>query len=464
MTVESKKNLYAVGAGRNPWYRADGQNCDCYVIGVAGGSASGKTSVSRRIIQLLNVPWVIIVSMDSFYNALTPEQSKMAFKNMHNFDHPDAFDYDIMVECVRKLRQGKSVEIPVYDFSTHSRLNKTQTIYGANVIIVEGIFTLYDKKLMDLMDLKIFVDTDADVRLARRMKRDICERSRELQGVIEQYERFVKPMYDQYVHPTIHNADVIIPRGLDNHIAIDLIAKHVQRQLKERRFAFRWDLARGCSDLSSFPESVITLKQTSQLKAIHTIIRDRDTERDDFIFYSERLSNLVVEHGLSLLPFETITVTTPVQQSFVGKQAYRKLCGVSIIRAGLPMEVSLRKVIKDVPLGRMLIQSDSKTGEPQLHHRILPANIADHYVFLMDATIATGAAGIMAIRVLLDHDVPEDRIIFLSLLSAPQGLHSIARAFPKVRIVTSMVDPGLSDDLYIEPGMGNFGDRYFGTV
>ncbi|RKP26725.1 uracil phosphoribosyltransferase-domain-containing protein [Syncephalis pseudoplumigaleata] len=441
--------------------RADGQNCDCYVIGVAGGSASGKTSVSRRIIQMLNVPWVIIVSMDSFYNALTPEQSapaNRATSSMHNFDHPDAFDYEVMVECVRKLRQGKSVEIPVYDFSTHSRLNKTQTVYGANVIIVEGIFTLYDQKLMDLMDLKvIFVDTDADVRLARRMKRDICERSRELRGVIEQYERFVKPMYDQYVHPTIHNADVIIPRGLDNHIAIDLIAKHVQRQLKERRFAFRWTLARGCSDLNSLPDSVIILKQTSQLKAIHTIIRDCETDRDDFIFYSERLANLVVEHGLSLLPFESTTVTTPVNQLFHGKQGYHKLCGVSIIRAGLPMEVSLRKVVKDVPLGRMLIQSDSKTGEPQVHaqcgdERPWQAPTSD-----IDATIATGAAGIMAIRVLLDHDVPEDRIIFLSLLSAPQGLHSIAKAFPKVRIVTSMVDPGLSDNLYIEPGMGNFG-------
>ncbi|KAI9598087.1 uridine kinase [Syncephalis fuscata] len=460
MTVDSKNKNFML-----PWYRADGQNCDCYVIGVAGGSASGKTSVSRRIIQILNVPWVIIVSMDSFYNALNPEQSAKAFQNMYNFDHPNAFDYEVMVECVSKLKQGKSVEIPVYDFSTHSRLNKTQTIYGANVIIVEGIFTLYDKKLMDLMDLKIFVDTDADVRLARRMKRDICERSRELRGVIDQYERFVKPMYDQYVHPTIQNADVIIPRGLDNHIAIDLIAKHVQRQLRERRFSFRWTLARGCNNLDAVPDNVKILKQTSQLKAIHTILRNHETERDDFIFYSERLSNLVVEQGLSLLPFTKIEVVTPINQPFAGEQAYTKLCGVSIVRAGLPMEVSLRKVVKDVPLGRMLIQSDSKTGEPQLHHLILPSNIGDRYVFLMDATIATGAAGIMAIRVLLDHDVAEDRIIFLSLLSAPQGLHSIAKAFPKVRIVTSMVDPGLSlDNLYIEPGMGNFGDRYFGTV
>ncbi|RKP07840.1 uridine kinase family-domain-containing protein [Thamnocephalis sphaerospora] len=429
----------------------------CSVVPL-GGSASGKTSVSRRILQLLGVPWVIIVSMDSFYKSLTPEQKERAYQSMHNFDHPDSFDYEIMVDCMTKLKQGKSVNIPVYDFATHSRLDKTQTIYGANVIIFEGIYTLHDQKLMDLMDLKIFVDTDSDVRLARRLKRDICERGRDMRGILDQYSRFVKPMFDQYVVPTVKNADVVIPRGLDNHIAIDLLGKHIRRQLAERDFSFRWDLARNSCDMKTIPPNVHVLKPTNQLKALHTIVRNVETPRDDLIFYSERLANLVVEAGLSLLPFTDFSVTTPTGQEFAAKGFYEHLCGVSILRAGAAMEASLRKVVKDIVIGKLLIQTHPSTGEPQLHFCKLPPMLGKYYVMLMDATIATGAAGIMAIRVLLDHDIPEDRIIFLSLLAAPQGLHSISRIFPRVRIITSMVDPGLSmDSLCIEP------DRYFGT-
>ncbi|RUS16214.1 hypothetical protein BC937DRAFT_91491 [Endogone sp. FLAS-F59071] len=401
--------------------------------------------------------------MDSFYKVLTPEQSAQARGNNFNFDHPSAFDYDILYETLIKLKKGKSVDIPVYNFSTHSREAKTKTIYGANVVIFEGIFALYDKRITNLMDLKIFVDTDADIRLARRLKRDITERGRDVQGVLQQYTRFVKPSFDDYIQPTVKNADVIIPRGLENAVAIDLITKHIQRQLKDRLHSLRWDLARTPIG-EALPDTLVVLEPTNQIKGMHTILRDQTTSRDNFIFYAERLSTLVIERGLAELPFDDHTVITPTNAEYHGKRLSEQICGVSILRAGGTMETGLLRVCQDARIGKLLIQTDPTSGEPQLHYCKLPPNVSECYVLLMDATVGTGAAGLMAIRVLLDHDVPAEHIIFLTFLAAPQGIHVIANAFPKVRIVTSMVDPALSPDtLWIEPGLGNFGDRYFGT-
>ncbi|KAG2225156.1 hypothetical protein INT45_009485 [Circinella minor] len=458
-----KKILRLNSSGRSPWYHADGTVTKSYVIGVAGGSASGKTSVAERILKNLNVPWVVIVSMDSFYNVLSPEQSKRAHENNFNFDHPTSFDYEALYETIYKLKHGKSVNIPIYDFSLHARSDKTTTIYGANVIIFEGIYGLYDKKIRDLMDLKIFVDTDADIRLARRLQRDIAERGRDLEGVLQQYTRFVKPAFDDYIQPTVKHADVIIPRGLENVVAIDLITKHIQRELTERNLHFRWDLANIPIE-DGIPPDVLVLPETNQIKGMHTILRDKKTARDEFVFYAERLSTIIVEAAFNLLPFENTTVTTPVNAEYHGMVFRQKLCGVSILRAGGTMETGLRRVHSDAVIGKLLIQTDPSTGEPQLHYCKLPADVKDHQVVLMDATIGTGAAALMAIRVLLDHDVPEENIIFTVYLAAPVGLNVIAKAFPRVKIVTSMVDPVLSKEtLYIEPGIGNFGDRYFGT-
>jgi uridine kinase len=154
--------------GRCPWFDAHGQTQDFYLIGIAGGSASGKTSVSLSILQTLSVPWVVLLSMDSFYKVLTPEQKLLASKNEYDFDHPDAFDYDSLFEVLKNLKQGIQCQVPIYDFNTHSRSDQSITVYGASVVLFEGIFALYDPRIRELMDLKLFVDTDADVRLARR--------------------------------------------------------------------------------------------------------------------------------------------------------------------------------------------------------------------------------------------------------------------------------------------------------
>lgn len=181
------------------------------------------------------------------------------------------------------------------------------------------------------------------------------------------------------------------------------------------------------------PESLYLLPSTPQIKGLHTFIRNRHTSRDEFIFYSKRLIRLVIEYALSLFPFKETIVETPQGVTYTGsRMASKKICGVSILRAGETMEQAICDVCKDIRIGKILIQTNQSTDEPELYYLRLPKDIKDYKVILMDATVATGAAAMMAIRVLLDHDVPEDNIILSSLLMAEIGVHSIAYAFPKV--------------------------------
>ncbi|KAI8818539.1 uridine-cytidine kinase 1-like 1 [Fimicolochytrium jonesii] len=458
-----RKTSTFLSSGRFPWYNIDGKCVEPFIIGMAGGSASGKTSVSTRIIRNLGVPWVILLSMDSFYKPLTKEQSEAAHRNDYDFDHPDAFDYEALQQTLKDLKRGVKVDVPIYDFSTHSRLDKTQTVYGANIVVFEGIFALYDKAVRDLMDLKIFVDTDADVRLARRLKRDIAERGRDVRGVLSQYQRFVKPAFDEHIYPTMKYADIIIPRGLDNVAAIDVITKHLARQLNDRGLTLKVALANKTTLNKELPPTLLKLRPTNELKALLTIVRDRNTSRHDFIFYAERLSRVIVERSLVEVPFKPMEVTTPIGQVYHGAVSSAELCAVSVVRSGVTMERGLRSVVKDIPIGKILIQTEPSTGEPQLHYCKLPEDIASRYVLISDAQIATGAAALMAIRVILDHDVPQDRILFLSLIASPLGIHTIANAFPQVKVVTAEVDIEVDELGHVVPGFGNFGDRYFGT-
>uniref|UniRef100_A0AAY4EPB3 Uridine-cytidine kinase n=1 Tax=Denticeps clupeoides TaxID=299321 RepID=A0AAY4EPB3_9TELE len=458
----SKRTIYT--AGRPPWYNEHGtQSKEAFVIGLCGGSASGKTTVARKIIEALDVPWVVLLSMDSFYKVLSPEQQLLAASNDYNFDHPDAFDFDLLVHTLRKLKLGKSVKIPVYDFTTHGRQKEWKTVYGASVIIFEGIMSFADKELLKLLDMKIFVDTDSDIRLVRRLRRDISERGRDIEGVIKQYNKFVKPAFEQYIEPTMRLADIVVPRGGGNMVAIDLIVQHVHSQLEEVRALIANTLA-SAHQAQPLPQTLSVLDNTPQVRGMHTIIRNKETSRDEFIFYSKRLMRLLIERALSFLPSQTWVVETPQGQDYEGKAFNgKRITGVSILRAGETMEPALRAVCKDVRIGKILIQTNQDTGEPELHYLRLPKDISEDHVILMDCTVSTGAAAMMAVRVLLDHDVQEDKILLVSLLMAEMGVHSVAYAFPQVKIITTAVDKKVNDLFHIIPGIGNFGDRYFGT-
>ena len=191
------------------------------IIGVTGGSGGGKTSVSKAILANFTDQKISMIQHDSYYK----DQSHLTFEERvtTNYDHPLAFDTDLMIEHINELIAGRPVDIPIYDYTLHTRSEKTYRQEPQDVFIVEGILVLEDKRLRELMDIKIFVDTDDDIRIIRRIKRDMGERGRSLDSVIDQYTSVVKPMYHQFIEPTKRYADLIIPEGASNIVAIDLI-------------------------------------------------------------------------------------------------------------------------------------------------------------------------------------------------------------------------------------------------
>lgn len=198
------------------------------VIGIAGGTGSGKTTIINKLVEHFGSD-VTVISHDSYYK---PHHELTYEERTHlNYDHPDSLETDLMVEHIRQLKQGNAVECPVYDFSIHDRVDKTRTIKPARVLIVEGILIFQDKRLCDEMDIKIFVDTDADVRILRRIQRDYRERARSLESVIDQYLTTVKPMHEIYVEPSKKNADIIIPEGGYNLVALDMVMERVRAHL-----------------------------------------------------------------------------------------------------------------------------------------------------------------------------------------------------------------------------------------
>lgn len=192
-----------------------------FIIGVAGGSGSGKTTVVNHIIERVGAENLVLIQHDSYYRDLLhldfEERSKQ------NFDHPSSLESELMVRHIQALKQAYSVEMPIYDFKEHVRLDETKTILPRPVILVDGILIFFEKELRDLMHLKLFVDTDADVRLLRRLRRDILERKRTVENVLDQYERHVRLMHLEFVEPTKRYADIIIPHGGENQAALDML-------------------------------------------------------------------------------------------------------------------------------------------------------------------------------------------------------------------------------------------------
>ncbi|KAG4930297.1 hypothetical protein JHK86_047258 [Glycine max] len=387
------------GAHFSGWHPSTTSSCSSptsshhpFVIGVSGGTASGKTTVCDLIIQQLQDHRVVLVSQvseilflelnlvaDSFYRGLTNDELKRVHE--YNFDHPNAFDTEQLVETLSKLKSGQSVQVPFYDFKLHQRSSeRSRQVNASEVIILEGILVFHEQRVRNMMNMKIFVDADPDVRLARRIRRDTVERGRD-------------------VHST---------RGM------------------------------------------------------HTLIRDRDLSKHDFVFYSDRLIRVVVEHGLGYLPFTEKQVITPTGSIYTGVDFCKKLCGVSIIRSGESMENALRACCKGIKIGKILIHREGG-DETQLIYEKLPKDISERHVLLMDPVLGTGKTASQAIELLIKKGVPESRIIFLNLISAPEGIHCVCKHFPHLKIVTSEIEEGLNDQFRVIPGLGEFGDRYFGT-
>ncbi|THF97402.1 hypothetical protein TEA_007277 [Camellia sinensis var. sinensis] len=346
-----------------------------FVIGVAGGAASGKTTVCDMIIEQLHDQRVVLVNQDSFYHNLTLEELTRVHE--YNFDHPDAFDTEQLLWAMEKLKHGQAVDIPKYDFKSYKNIFPARRVNPSDVIILEGILIFHDPRVRDLMSMKIFVDTDADVRLARRIRRDTVEKCRDINMVLD------------------------------------------------------------------------------QIRGMHTLIRDAETTKHDFVFYADRLIRLVVEHGLGHLPFTEKQVITPTGSVYTGVDFCKRLCGVSIIRSGESMENALRACCKGIKIGKILIHREGDNGQ-QLIYEKLPKDISDRHVLLLDPILGTGNSAVQAISLLIKKGVPESNIIFLNLISAPRGVHVVCKRFPRIKIVTSEIETGLNKDFRVIPGMGEF--------
>lgn len=201
------------------------------LIGIAGGTGSGKTTLADKVVQSFGSNEVSILRHDNYYK----RHDEMPFEERCklNYDHPDAFDTDLLCEHIKLLKAGQSIQMPVYDYSNHNRSDKTVTVTTAPVIVLEGILIFAEPELCDLMDIKVFVDTDADVRILRRITRDVKERGRSLDSVITQYLTTVKPMHEQFVEPSKRRADIIIPEGGENAVALDMLIQRVKKHLNE---------------------------------------------------------------------------------------------------------------------------------------------------------------------------------------------------------------------------------------
>jgi uridine kinase len=200
-----------------------------FLIGVAGGSGSGKTTVAERLADLVGEPELALVRLDAYYG--DSNHLPFAEREAINYDHPDAFDWPLLLEHVTALVKGMAVEVPVYDFATYQRLPERVTVAPAQVVVVEGILVLYEPDLRERFDLRVFVDTDADIRFIRRLERDISERDRTPASVIEQYLDTVRPSHEQFIEPSKRYADVIIPHGGLNAPALDVLLARVRELL-----------------------------------------------------------------------------------------------------------------------------------------------------------------------------------------------------------------------------------------
>jgi uridine kinase len=206
-----------------------------FLIGIAGGTGSGKTTVARRIFESLHLDSAVFIDYDAYYRELghlpLEERERM------NFDHPDSLDNELLLHHLRELIAGRPIQKPVYDFTRHTRAAQTVRVEPRGVILVDGILLFVDPRLRELFDLKIFVDTEADVRFIRRLRRDIAKRGRSLESVVEQYLGTVRPMHFEFVEPTKRYADVILPRGGQNTVGIELVAARIRERLAEKAAA-----------------------------------------------------------------------------------------------------------------------------------------------------------------------------------------------------------------------------------
>lgn len=445
------------------------------LIGVCGQSASGKSTVCARIrSELLAHADVVVLPLDSFYK--TPPAGTDI--SSYDFDHPDSLDFDEFVVALDNLSNGLPARIPEYSFVEHRRVGY-HDMQPASVIITDGILLFTDKRVTQRLHVKIFVDTDADECLRRRILRDTKDRGRDLNGVLEQYCRFVRPSVERFVAPSRVEADIVIPRGY-NPIAVDLIkASLVQK------------LSMSGDDVGVRYPQVRIVGHSLTVKSIHSAIRDSTIHTRDFVFYTDRLTRIVLEFAMGMAAASSNSVmdrsvVTPDGHTYEGVSG---ICGgpacaddlavVSVVRAGEAMEAAVRQLVPGVPVGKILLQTKPKAAttdssaapigvdsddEFAVRYCKLPVDITKaKTVLVLEPVIGDGRATAAAVRLLRARGVPEKALLIVSLIGSQRGLESLARAFPGISIVSSEIDPRVDEQGRCVPGIGDIAERYFGS-
>ncbi|KAG6683980.1 hypothetical protein I3842_12G040400 [Carya illinoinensis] len=440
-----------------------------FVIGVSGGTASGKTAVCNMISDRLlknSQPRlytdfrVVVISQNSFYHERSLTAEELEYAPEFNFDDPDAFDMEKLLECIKKLKSGQSVQVPQYNFKKQ-RYDSYLQVDPCDVLILKGILLLQSEHVRSLLDMKIFIDTDADVRLAGRIKRDTSpELGRNVTSVLEQYLDFVKPAFDTYIFPSRKHADFIIPNGVKNHLAMDAILQQVQEKI-------------GYHNLCNTFPNLNVIEPADQMLCLHTLIRDKQIGKHEFIFHADRLARLVVERGLACFPSAHFTekqVTTPLGEPYKGRSFSKKLFGVSINRSGAAMENALRACCAEIDIAKILILGT----RPEEVVDPLPEDISERHILLLDPVLASGNSAIEAIELLKmkmggkdggkdKGKGVESKIILLNIICAKEGIEKVCKQYPELKVVTSAIDVGVNEQDKVIPGIGDFGGRYYGT-
>ncbi|RYP34644.1 hypothetical protein DL767_004204 [Monosporascus sp. MG133] len=365
---------------------------DLSIIGVAGSSGSGKSTLSHAIVSKLNLPWVVILSMDSYYKPLDAEASRKAFLNEYDFDSPEAIDFDALLQTLRDLKAGKRAEVPIYSFEKHQRLKETTAIYSPHVLVLEGIFALFTAK------------------------------------------QTPTPAFQEGYCETMFNR-----RGAMQYIEKKLVEKSTRHRAALKSLELGYDV-------EPLSYRVTVLKETPQVIGMNTLIQDMDTSSEDFIFYFDRFACLLIEQALNKVHFKELMVETPTGHEYQGLTPKGEVSAVIVLRGGAAFEGGLKRVIPDCRTGRLLIQSNVRTGEPELHYLKLPKDIETHdSVLLLDAQMSSGGSALMAVQVLVDHGVPQDRIVVATYSSGKVGLHRLTKVFPDVTIVVGNLGSDFED-------------------
>lgn len=409
-----------------------------FLIGISGGSASGKTSVANRVIQNINLPNVILISMDSFYRVLSPAESQRARRGEYNFDTPEAFDLPLLEECLLKLKHSVPVDIPEYDFCTHSRTQNSTRITDSSVVVFEGIMTLCPVSILPLLDLKVFVDTDDDVRLARRLIRDIAQRGRTQDSVFDMHFKFAKAGYDNYIAPSARNADLIIPRGGDNEVAINLLIKHIKHQLKQKGMTLHDAMSNLCGEHKyadangNLSSGVVVLEPTTYVRGLLAVAKNAESPKRHLTEAYNMLAGMLIERALAVGTCNSMEPNSPTELN-------SRIRGISFARLGCMLEEAVQKHASSIPVSKLDIQKNAVTGRFELHPTALPPNLSGCPVLVMDSSIFSGSTAVAAVKALMQHNLNPENTIFVCFFCSIPGLASVQQAFPEMRIVCAEI-------------------------